>query len=317
MEVEDSPAAYRHNDCQRGRAVHELDFSATLTSSVTGGTSLQMRFSNDGSNWSDWESYPPARPTGSLSGDGLKTVHAEYKDLAGNVLDLSDTITLDTTSPTGAMAIDSDVQYTDSASVTLTSAATDATPLQMRFSNDGSTWSTWESYAASKTNWPLSGDGLKTVYAEYKDAVGHVLDVSDTIALDTTKPTGTMAIDSGADYTNSTDATLDASVTDANGVASMRFSNDNSTWSDWQSFAASADWTLTKGDGVKTVYAEYKDVAGNVLDVTDTITLDTTSPVGALAINGGASVCELHDRDHRLLGDLHQWVAGNALPQRD
>ena len=60
----------------------------------------------------------------------------------------------------------------------------------------------------------------------------------------------------------------------------MRFSNDGTTFSAWQPYAASAAWTLAGGkDGARTVYAQFADGAGNTSAVvSDTITLDTTAP---------------------------------------
>ena len=77
--------------------------------------------------------------------------------------------------------------------VTLTLSATDAlsTITQMRFSNTGTSFSTAEAYATTKT-WTLSsGAGTKTVYVQFKDAVGNwsTLPITDTIVLDTTAPT--------------------------------------------------------------------------------------------------------------------------------
>ena len=67
------------------------------------------------------------------------------------------------------------------------------------------------------------------------------------------------------------------------GVAQMSFSNDESTWSGWRAYATSASWTLTTGDGSKTVYARFRDGVGNVsTNVTDTITLDTVAPTGSV-----------------------------------
>jgi hypothetical protein len=49
----------------------------------------------------------------------------------------------------------------------------------MRFSNDGSTWSTWEPYSASKGGWDLvayggnSADGPRSVYVTFEDGVGN------------------------------------------------------------------------------------------------------------------------------------------------
>ncbi|MEK3916562.1 S-layer homology domain-containing protein [Paenibacillus sp. FSL H7-0331] len=47
------------------------------------------------------------------------------------------------------------------------------------------------------------------------------------------------------------------------GVEKMRFSNDNVNWSDWEPYSTTKAWTLTDGDGTKTVYMKLKDKAGN------------------------------------------------------
>jgi hypothetical protein len=62
--------------------------------------------------------------------------------------------------------------------------------------------------------------------------------------------------------------------------AQMRFSNDNTNWSDPISYAQTATWTLASGDGEKTVWAKFKDAAGNwsTTEIKDTIILDTTKP---------------------------------------
>jgi len=60
----------------------------------------------------------------------------------------------------------------------------------------------------------------------------------------------------------------------------MRFSNDNVAWSDWQTYAVSASWTLLPGDGTKTVYVQFKDGAGLVSTFSDTIVLQAASGGG-------------------------------------
>lgn len=68
---------------------------------------------------------------------------------------------------------------------------------QMRFSNNGSDWTSWEDYAISKSQWDIidatyggvSGDGTKTVYVQFRDANGNTSStITDTILYDTTSP---------------------------------------------------------------------------------------------------------------------------------
>jgi uncharacterized protein YkwD len=56
---------------------------------------------------------------------------------------------------------------------------------QMRFSNDGASWSAWQAYNPNKS-WTLTGGaGWKTVHAQIRSSGGTVLQQSDTIYLDT------------------------------------------------------------------------------------------------------------------------------------
>ena len=119
---------------------------------------------------------------------------------------------------------------------------------------------------------------------------------------DTISPSGTVLINNGAARTNSTAVTLKLSATDpapSFGVAQMRFSNNGSTWSGWEAYATTKGWTLGNANGTKTVYAQFKDGAGNVsVAAQDAIVLDTIKPTvsglqpaaGATNVSIGANV---------------------------
>jgi len=264
----------------------------TLSASDSGSGVSKMQFSNDGVVWSSEEDYATSKSWTLTAGDGTKTVYVQYKDNLGNWSgSISDTITLDTTQPTGTISINSGAAWTNSTSVTLTLSASDAHSgvSKMKFSNDGVVFSSEEDYATSKS-WTLTtGEGTKTVYVQYKDSADNWSgSISDTITLDTTPPTGTISINSGAAYTNSTSVTLTLSASDSSGVSKMQFSNDGVVFSSEEDYATSKSWTLTASDGLKTVYVRYKDNAGNWSGpIGDTITLDTTSPTGTISINNG------------------------------
>ncbi len=267
----------------------------TLSASDVGSGVYQMHFSNDNSSWSSWESYSTSKSWTLASGDGTKTVYVQYRDNALNVSNsFSDTIILDTLAPSGTILINGGATYTNSTAVNLTLSASDGGSglYQMRFSNDNSSWSSWEAYGTSKS-WTLSsGDGTKTVYVQYRDNAGNISgSFNDTIILDATAPSGTILINGGATYTNSTAVNLTLSASDGgSGLYQMRFSNDNSTWSSWEAYGTSKSWTLTGGDGTKTVYVQYSDNAGNISgSFNDTIILDATAPSGSILINGGVA----------------------------
>ncbi|MCA9973523.1 MAG: hypothetical protein KC425_25065 [Anaerolineales bacterium] len=279
-----------------GGAAYATSTAVTLSLSGTDAESgvTDMRFSNNGSVWSSWQPYTTSANWTLTSGDGSKSVYAQFRNHV-NLISSSamDGIVLDTTAPTGSVVIDAGAAYAGTTAVNLTLSASDGLSgvADMRFSNNGSSWSGWQAYAGSAA-WTLtSGDGTKTVYAQYRDAAGNISgSVTDSIVLDTTGPTGTLLINGGDPFAAAAGVTLDLSASDAGiGVADMRFSDDGSSWSAWQAYAASAGWTLPGGDGGKTVYAQFRDGLGNVsAAVQDTIELDTTAPTGSVVIAGGA-----------------------------
>ena len=124
-------------------------------------------------------------------------------------------------------------------------------------------------------------DSIKVHYKSIDKTGNQETTKTATIKIDKTPPTGTIIINGGDAYTISTSVTLTLTSTDdASGVREVRFSNDG-VWDDepWEVPAATKDWALLSGDGIKTVYVQYVDNAGLVSQsYSATITLDTTSP---------------------------------------
>ena len=196
-----------------------------------------------------------------------------------NAEDVELSIVSDRTAPTGtSVSINRGDTYTNSASVTLALGATDASEMMIseQSSFDGASY---ETYTTIRSFTLSSGDGIKTIYVKYKDAIGNESSaVSDTIVLDTAAPTGTgISINSGDTYTNSPSVTL---TLDATGASEMMISeNSDFSGASYETYAASKAFTLSSGDGEKTVYVKYRDAVGNVADVvSDSIELDTTAP---------------------------------------
>jgi len=255
----------------------------TLSAADTGSGVSKMRLSNDNANWTAWEDYSAARQWNLTPGDGAKTVYVQFRDRHMNrSATYSAGIQLLGVPPSGTVLINSGASYSMSASVVLSLSASGPSGVaEMRLCNSGAAWGDWQTYATSKT-WPLApGDGTRTVYAQFRDSFGRVSATAvDSILVDSTAPSGVVAISDGAAYTNSSSAYLVMSVTDAgSGVSQMRFVNSGSPWSAWESFAATKAWILAGSDGTKTVYAQFRDAAGNTSPTsTDTIVLDTVPP---------------------------------------
>ena len=128
-------------------------------------------------------------------------------------------------------------------------------------------------------------DGQRDVRYMFEDNAGNLgyVVVSGGITLDTRAPTGRVKINSGAVYTKTMDVTLNLTATDTlSGMGAMRFSNtadfSAATWV--TPYATGAPWTLAAGDGAKTVYAQFRDKAGNISTgtISDSIIVDATPP---------------------------------------
>ncbi len=104
-----------------------------------------------------------------------------------------------------------------------------------------------------------------------------------TWIIDNTPPIGTITINNNDAYTNLTQITLTLSASDSeSGVDKMSFSNDNITYSGPENYSTTKDWTLTEGDGEKTVYVKFSDKAGNLSEpYSDTIIYYTATLVSS------------------------------------
>jgi hypothetical protein len=153
--------------------------------------------------------------------------------------------------PTVSLSLGDGSGYTNTYSIVASINATMAA--SCRLSNDGINWPGWSSYS-QQVQWQLSsGVGQKTVYAQCMGQNGTISDtVSDSITVDTRPPPFiSILVNDGASITNSRSVTL---TLYAFAASQCRYSNDGSTWSAWEAYTPSRAWTLTDGNGQKTVY---------------------------------------------------------------
>ena len=293
--------------------------SGTVTISCNATDAVYMQFSNNGSAWSTWEAYGTSKAgwnlisgAGGSATNGTRTIYAKFSDGAGGTADLgnktttSTTVVLDTTGPTvTAFSINSGAAWTNVGTVSLALTGSDAnyasSTFQMRFSNNGSSWSAWEAYGATKSGWDMTSStyggstantSAKYVYVQLKDPLGNLgAGAYDTIGYDTVLPTiASVSLNSAAAYTNGATVTITLSASDAtSGVSQMRFSNNASSWSAWEAYATTrSGWNMTSStyggtssNGYKYVYVQVRDVVGNISSYSyDYIIYDTAAPSG-------------------------------------
>jgi hypothetical protein len=168
----------------------------------------------------------------------------------------------------GTVMINNGATYTNSASVVLTLSATNAT--QMCFSNDNSSWSSWETYATTK-NWVIpTGDGYCTVYVQFQDSGNQTAAATALILVDQTPPD----VLPYADFVSSDFKTVyfDASEsTDNVGIKSYtwNFGDGNTT--------SGITLTHTYAIGSYVVNLTVQDLAGNTASITFNVTIPDAS----------------------------------------
>jgi hypothetical protein len=283
---------------------------------ATDNYSLQMitvyyRYSDDNSTWSSWVVWETDSTLTGIAatgyfpfflphGDGFYELYSIAQDTAGNIEDLpvlADAIFgFDGTAPVGSILINGGSDWTNATQVTLQLTAIDQTSGvdKIRISNDG-IWDTepWEPPNSTRS-WDLEiGEGQKTVYYQIRERAGlESVTYTDSIGFDQTPPMGFIEIENGATWTTSPSVNLGLfSLDNLSGVSVIRLSNDG-VWDSepWEPPSSSKTWTLTNGDGLKTVYYQVMDNA-SVLSPTynDTIVLDSESPTATILINSGVN----------------------------
>ena len=269
----------------------QRDVELTLTAyDQLGPDYIEMALRNASESFDDWVAYSTTLTWTLPASEGAKTVEAKYRDVAGNVSDVvSDTITLDQTPPTGStVSINDGAETAMQITVTLTLTGTDGLSgiSQMRFSADGVSWDAWESFTTTCTRVLSPIDGLQAVYMQLRDPAGNVATaVSDTITVEVNPPLGGIAINGGVTWTNQITVTLALTATDAgSGVAKMRLREDGDPWESWIAYSNVYSFTLSEGDGTKTVEVQYEDGYGRRTDtLSDSIVLDTAPPSSSVA----------------------------------
>jgi len=221
--------------------------------------------------------------TSSLS-DGLYYWHVRAKDNLDNWSSWSSsrTFRVDKIAPTtGSITIVDSDGYTNDATPTLEVNSSGADYMRFALTEAGLSSASWVAYQTSYSDFDMSsgGDGLKTIWVEYKDEAGNIqtTHTSDTTIYDTTAESPVITTNSGNDY-----STPDSSITLSGTCASdtvaiyVNGSTDGVTYT-----AGETSWTYTgtleSGENSFEITAE--DAAGNVSDV-DSITITYVAPIG-------------------------------------
>ena len=147
---------------------------------------------------------------------------------------------------------------------------------KMCISVDSMACSNYINYSNSyNLDFSILSDGKKTVYVYYKDGSGKIVaSMNRSIILDKTAPTNnSVSIGDG----NGLSRVLTIFSSGASKMCFSNTSNSASNCTNWVDYATSYSWSLTSGTGIKTVYAFFKDDAGNISSTSANITISENS----------------------------------------
>lgn len=220
-------ASFMINGGDASTASRYVSLAITATDDLTPMSNLQMRFSNDGLNFSPWEPFAPTKNwdlawPGTSASDGQKTVYMQVKDAQGNTTTVASKIGLNQSMPTGSLSPASGIpgtvtiggssvstRFVNNTRVVLNLQPTSADRVQ--YSLDGITWSPWERLTGtvSKQLTVSPGDGQKTIYVKWGNSYGGESPVQSVeFTLDMTPPRLEASWLGGATVTKNGQATL-------------------------------------------------------------------------------------------------------------
>ncbi|MFX1570977.1 MAG: hypothetical protein ACFFCV_21775, partial [Promethearchaeota archaeon] len=100
--------------------------------------------------------------------------------------------------------------------------------------------------------WNKLNDGLVNITFFANDSVKNINSQMTQITKDTVAPTGSIEINGGDTWTNSTSVSLSLTYGDTtSGVLEVRYRNEGGSWTAWEAVGDSRAWTLLSGDGTK------------------------------------------------------------------
>ncbi|MBJ6727650.1 chitobiase/beta-hexosaminidase C-terminal domain-containing protein [Geomonas sp. Red875] len=215
-----------------------------------------MQFSNDGAVYTAEEPYAATKVWTLTPGDGPKTVYVRFRDASiggGTLYDpVTASVVVDTVTPiTTASPVPGEYA---SGPVAVTLTANEAGTIY--YTTDGTT----PTQASAVYTGPISVTANTTIQYFSVDQAGNVEGVkSGTWTLHTADMVMSVKINNGATTTASNVVTLTLAATDPQGVSTMQFSSDGVNYSTEEPYATTKQWTLSPGEGPKTIYVRFRD----------------------------------------------------------
>jgi hypothetical protein len=227
----------------------------------------------------------------SAGGEGTKKVFVQVTTLAGvRSAWVSDSTVYDATPPQSpAIAIVDNNGYTAQSMPQISLSAVGADSMQCEV--NAQAWTAWEPYATAKSNLDISsgGDGIKRIFARFKDRAGNIsATVHDSTVYDTRLPVmANVAIVDSNGYINTRMANIKIMAANADSMR-LALSTDTSI-ALWKKYAAQDSFDISSGSvGFRRVWVQVKTVSGvRSAWMADSTVWDTTMPRALVSTKGG------------------------------
>jgi|GEM_PF-2699017 len=260
------------------------NFNVTLTiasnDNVSIESELQMRFSNDGTNWSPWEPFSVTRAWNVSSGyggvntAGVKKVFVRVCDAAQNIGLGTGQIVYNPVPPAGTLTVTGGTTgtfdgkpstFTKSGSLSLILTYSDAS--EIRFDTGTGQWSEWETYAAIKSVYLDRYQGVCRFRYQIKDSYGAPQAPQEKVlVIDPIPPT--IQVFRGvnrATATRGSSATLELKVSDnMPGTLLYQYKVNGGSPTAWANIVGNSMSVSGLGVGANYIDLFVKDFAGNV-----------------------------------------------------
>ena len=206
-----------------------------------------------------WTTYA----TTLTAAEGTDTLSYWATDAAGNTETVNAAVfAVDTASPTGSMQVAGGAASTTTTVVTVDSSVADTTSgMNLMRVDPGGGWGSWQAYAASvPVTLPGSApDGTRTVNTEYKDMAGNVLASTDSIVLQRSSATQTIAPPAASTVAYNARATITGTLVvtgtlGATATVTLLGSGNGVTWTN---AATASVVTVTAGSPIARASGEY------------------------------------------------------------
>lgn len=182
---------------------------------------------------------------------------------------------------------------------TATDAVSGVASVELFYSFDGGDYTTFGTFTESPISFTAGAVGAYGFYTMATDMVGNLEGIPETLpdawaVVEIIGMEGTFFIAGDAASTSTLAVELNSAVTLA---VEMRFTNDGAVWPEaWLAYATEFEWLLAEGpDGVRTVYAQYRDDSQAVLELEDDIVFNGTlpSPVAGIQTQRGHNLVNI------------------------